>query len=66
MSTSTTKKVAPTLEAKLQKELDSLTTTASKIRLLDSKGYGRGDISRILNIKYQWVRNVLLTPLKKG
>lgn len=61
----TTKKIAPKLAKDIQTELDSLATTAAKIRFLDSKGYARGDIGRILNIKYQWVRNVLLTPLKK-
>lgn len=64
--TTTTKKIAPTLEAKVQKELDTFTTTASKIRFLDANNFSKGDISRILNIRYQWVRNVLNTPLKKG
>jgi hypothetical protein len=62
---SNTKKVAPTLESSITETLGSLQTTAAKVRFLDSEGYDKGDISRILNIRYQWVRNVLLTPLKK-
>ena len=59
-----TKKTAPKLGKDLQAQLDSLDTTSSKIRLLDAEGHSRGDIARILNIRYQWVRNVLITPLK--
>lgn len=46
-------------------ELESLSTTSSKIRYLDSKGIKRGQIAKILNKRYQHVRNVLITPLKK-
>ena len=45
-------------------ELNELTTTSSKIRFLDSKGISRSGISKILNIRYQHVRNVLITPIK--
>lgn len=62
---SNTKKVAPTLESTISTHLSTLTTTSSKVRFLHSEGYDKGDISRILNIRYQWVRNVLITPLKK-
>ncbi len=48
-----------------QNTLDQIDTTAGKIRYLSSMNISRGDISRILDIKYQWVRNVLITPLKK-
>jgi hypothetical protein len=61
---SNTKKNAPVLSKEVQSKLESMTQTASKIRYLDSIGTSRGDISRILNIRYQWVRNVLITPLK--
>jgi hypothetical protein len=44
--------------------LTSLTTTSAKIRYLDSCGLKRGPIAKVLDIKYQWVRNVLITPLK--
>lgn len=59
-----TKKSVPQMESDAQEYLEKLETTASQIRYLNSLGYSRGDISRILNIKYQWVRNVLITPLK--
>lgn len=64
-TTASNKKVAPTLEASVQKKLDALATTAAKIRFLEANKFARGDIARILNIRYQWVRNVLNTPLKK-
>lgn len=41
-------------------------TTSGKIRYLDSVGYKRSEIEVILNIRYQHVRNVLITPLKKS
>lgn len=47
--------------------LETLPTTAAKVRYLASI-YGdkeRGRIAKILGIRYQWVRNVLITPLKK-
>jgi hypothetical protein len=61
---SNTKKNVPSLSKEIQSNLDQLTSTAGKIRYLHSSGFDRGDISRILNIRYQWVRNVLITPLK--
>jgi hypothetical protein len=45
--------------------LESLPTTSAKIRYLDSKGMKRGEIAKKLEIRYQHVRNVLITPLKK-
>lgn len=48
-----------------QKKVDSFKHTSSKIRFLSSKDYTRGQISRILNIRYQWVRNVLETKVQK-
>jgi len=44
--------------------LSSIQTTAGRIRYLDSCGLKRGQIAKTLNIKYQWVRNVLITPVK--
>jgi len=40
-------------------------TKSSQIRYLDSCGLKRGQIAKVLNIRYQWVRNVLITPIKK-
>lgn len=45
-------------------KLESLTTTASKIRYLNELGLTRYAIAKYLGIKYQWVRNVLITPVK--
>lgn len=44
---------------------DASTTKSFKIRTLSSMNMSRGQISKILNIRYQHVRNVLITPLKK-
>ena len=50
---------------------DKMTTVAGKVRYLLSLGKSRGNISRYMTekegkeIRYQWVRNVELTPLKK-
>ena len=43
----------------------NLTTTSSKIRYLLSEGKKRGEVAKILEIRYQHVRNVELQPLKK-
>jgi len=43
---------------------ESLVTTSSKVRYLDSQGMSRGQIAKTLNIRYQHVRNVLITPVK--
>jgi DNA-binding transcriptional regulator YiaG len=63
---SATKKSAKTLSKAQSEKLESLATTSGKIRFLDSEGLSRGDIARVLNIRYQWVRNVLITPLKSA
>lgn len=64
MSNTSNKKSVPNLSKSQSETLNSLTTTAAKIRYLLSEGYSRGDTSRILQIRYQWVRNVDLTPIK--
>lgn len=40
--------------------INGLTTTADKIRALANAGYDRTEISKILGIRYQHVRNVML------
>lgn len=53
-----------------QDHLDTLQTMSAKIRYLatiyvDADGkVNRGTIAKILDIRYQWVRNVLITPIK--
>lgn len=44
----------------------SLPTTSAKIRYLDSLSWTRVRIAKELNIRYQHVRNVLITPIKKA
>jgi len=40
-------------------------TKSAVIRYLDSQGMTRGAIAKVLNIRYQHVRNTLVQPLKK-
>ena len=40
-------------------------TKSSVIRLLHAEGMNRGAIAKKLGIRYQHVRNVLITPIKK-
>jgi predicted DNA-binding protein (UPF0251 family) len=39
--------------------VESPVSTSSKIRQLDQKGIKRGEIAKLLGIRYQFVRNVL-------
>lgn len=39
-------------------------TKSAAIRALTAEGKSRGDIAKMLNIRYQHVRNVLITPVK--
>lgn len=39
-------------------------TKSSAIRQLDKLGLTRSQIAKAMNIRYQHVRNVLITPLK--
>lgn len=43
----------------------SLPSKSAKIRYLDSQGWNRAKIAKHLGIRYQHVRNVLVTLLKK-
>ena len=44
--------------------LESLTSKSAKVRYLHSLGVSRTEISNILYIRYQHVRNILMTKLK--
>jgi DNA-binding NarL/FixJ family response regulator len=46
------KKTAKTLTKDQQAKLAELTQTASKIRYLLGEGMDRGDVARVLNIRY--------------
>ena len=54
-----------------KKDLDGHKSISERIRFLNSKGMKTGDISRLLTeyekrlVRFQWVRNVLITPVKK-
>ncbi len=58
------RKVAPKLKTTETKRIETLQTVSSQIRYLASEGYTRADIGRILNKRYQHVKNVLDNPLK--
>lgn len=49
----------------IDKELLKFTTMSAKIRYLNSLNMSRGSISKKLGIRYQWVRNVLITEVTK-
>ncbi len=57
-------KVAPTLTKVQTKALEGL-SVSNKIRLLNKEEYPRADIARILNKRYQHVRNVLVEDQRK-
>ena len=42
-----------------------LTTVSSIIRAMTKDGHSRGQIAKSTGIRYQHVRNVLITPLSK-
>ena len=46
-------------------DITSLPTTSAKIRYLHAEGFSRGQIALKTNKRYQHVRNVLITPLKR-
>ncbi len=74
MNTSTQKKTAnlKLLSKEQEATYDGFTSIAAKVRFLATITTSRGDISRYMShkegreVRYQWVRNVLETPLKKG
>jgi hypothetical protein len=41
-------------------------TKSGAIRALNSEGKSRSEISKMLGVRYQHVRNVLITPIKKA
>lgn len=45
--------------------VESSVSKSDKIRQLLGTGLKRGDVAKILGIRYQHVRNVELTPLKR-
>lgn len=48
------------------KLMDEHKTKSAVIRYLAAQGMKKGDIAKLLDIRYQHVRNVLVQPLKKA
>ena len=57
------KKSIPYSYQELETELK---TKSAMVRRLHSEGYDRSQIAKFMNIRYQHVRNILVTPLKKS
>lgn len=66
MNTKKKEEVLSTSNVPSQQELITKYGNKSKaIRALSAEGKSRGEIAKLLNIRYQHVRNVLITPIKK-
>jgi hypothetical protein len=60
------KQVQPIVLSKSQEAmLSECTTISAKIRYLNLEGFDNSQISKFLNKRYQHVRNVLTTPMKR-
>jgi uncharacterized protein with HEPN domain len=64
MSTQATKQVQ--VEFNAGEFIKQCGTKSAAIRKLASEGEARGEIAKMLKIRYQHVRNVLITPIKKA
>ncbi|KKK61710.1 hypothetical protein LCGC14_3011610 [marine sediment metagenome] len=64
MATKTTTK--KTTKTNSLVKYQNLPTKSAKIRAMSADGMSRGDIARALEIRYQHVRNVLVTTLKRS
>jgi len=53
------------ITASNRKKLNALPTTSARIRFLNELGKSRSEIAVELDKRYQHVRNVLITPIKK-
>lgn len=53
------------LSAEAQAIVDGTATKSDKIRQLLGLGMKRGDVAKALNVRYQHVRNVEITPIKR-
>lgn len=62
-TTTAVTKQAETFDA--AKYIAELGTKSAAIRKLTEQGKTRGEVAKLLNIRYQHVRNVLITPVKK-
>jgi len=60
----TKEQVAATQKAKLTELVAKYGTKSQMIRALAGEGMQRKDIAKLTGIRYQHVRNVLITPIK--
>lgn len=62
--------IAHPMQSQIDEIVNSDTSKSQKIRklwvLFGSDNKARSLVAKVLNIRYQHVRNVLITPLKKG
>lgn len=59
-----TEKAVKTLSKGQKDQFDKLPSKSAKIRYLNGLEWTRSEIASYLNIRYQHVRNVLITPVK--
>jgi hypothetical protein len=50
----------------LEDQIKAAGSKSALIRKLAAEGMSRGAIAKHMNIRYQHVRNVLITPIKKA
>jgi len=62
--TVTTKEVESTFD--YAKYLSECKTKSGVIRKLTEEGKTRSEVAKLMGIRYQHVRNVLITPIKKA
>lgn len=66
-ATSTTKTFPIPLDGSKGAEFIAESGGVSKaIRILTERGFSRGEVAKMLGKRYQHVRNVLITPVKKS
>ena len=58
-------KETKTTEFNAEQFITACGSKSSAIRKLLAKGHTRGEVAKMLNIRYQHVRNVEITPIKK-
>lgn len=54
------------VERTLEQVMEQYKTKSAAIRALLSEGMSRGAVAKFMNIRYQHVRNVDITPIKKA
>ena len=65
-------KPAVALSKAQQTQAEKLATVSARIRYLDKEGFSRSDITKLIpnasggQLRYQHVRNVLITPVGKA